>query len=105
MLQEERQGAEGKAVWDKAAELQHLIPGDLVLVGGDGHWQDQALHSWHTGWSSPQCHQQLFLHVLLGTATKYLKQSLLLPGKGSCCLLKGLLSNGHDPLLSLTTPA
>lgn len=44
-------------------------------------------------------------HVLLGTATKYLNKSLLLPGKGSCCLLKGLLSNGHDPLPELTTPA
>lgn len=59
-------------------------------------WLVQALHSWHTGWSSPRCHHLPFLHPLMSTPTK----ALLLPGKGSCCLLRGLLRNGHDPLVS-----
>lgn len=48
-------------------------------------WQDQTLHSWHTGWCSPQRHQQPFPHVPLDPATEDLAWSLLLPGESSCC--------------------
>lgn len=111
VLQEGRQGAEDKAVWAKAAELQHqpqcLIPGDLVLLSCGRGWPFGRISPFTAGtqagaapsvtdtpFSCPPGHH----YQILETEPAAAREGLLL-------LVEGSAQQWIRSITELTTPA